>query len=170
MSDETQTDPVDETEDLPLTETDVKLSHIERYERKVKEAKKKRKYSRTPVSGGDRLMAPVDPDKRFRYVRMDPGRVERFLDAGYTIERSRDGIDTGSMKVGDYTRPGAMITKSGGQGDTLVLMSLPKVLYDADQRKKAEKIDELEKSMKSDSQTPDSSGQYGKVQVERDVA
>jgi len=152
---------------LPATSLDKRLYEIDAYDQRVREMRKrqKNKLKRTPLSGGDRLVFPEREGFKNRVVNDVDGRVERAMEAGYRPVRG--DMDGGTLKVGDTREPGSIVTKGVGGGVTGVLMEIDRATYDFDQKNKWAKIDELEESMKRNDKSPDSSGLYGKVQMER---
>lgn len=116
--------------------------------------------NRKPVGFRNRLTVyDKDPSREYRWVNvnMDGGsRVSIMEDAGYRKE-AKSKIRAESGRV-DATSLGAYETAPGGNGDTLILMSIDKSWYDEDQLEKQKRVDELEQSQK---RIPD--GFYGKI-------
>jgi hypothetical protein len=120
--------------------------------------------SRKPVGFCNRLAVhDQDPNRHYRWINTtaDGGdRVEIFKEAGYRIEqKSSQRAATGRV---DASPLGSFETTPGGGGDTLVLMSIEKDLYLADQKEKQKRVDDLDRAQK---RTPE--GLYGKVADEK---
>ena len=119
---------------------------------------------RKPVGFRNRLAVhDKDPDREYRWVNTtaDGGdRVEIFKEAGYRLEK-KSGQRAANGRV-DASPLGSFETTPGGGGDTLVLMSIEKDLYIADQKEKQKRVDDLDRSQK---RTPD--GFYGKIADEK---
>lgn len=103
--------------------------------------------SRVPVSGPRDILTVTnkDPNFEYRWVKDMPGRVQRFLDAGYSIvvhetQVGQRAVDTGS-------RLGSAVTRLDGP-QTLVLMRISKEWYNEDQDAKQRELDSLEDSLR----------------------
>ena len=119
---------------------------------------------RKPVGFRNRLAVhDKDPNREYRWINTaaDGGdRVEIFKEAGYRLEpKSSQRAATGRV---DASPLGSFETTPGGGGDTMVLMSIEKDLYLADQKVKQMRVDELDRAQK---RTPE--GLYGKVADEK---
>lgn len=113
---------------------------------------------RVPLAGRNRLkVKDQDPDKSYRYVNAndehDPDRVERFLEAGYTLVPRRQSGTLGDNKVDNTSPMGSVAEVSVGQGMKAVLMAQPREWYDEDQRAKMAELDAIERTMKSESKS-----------------
>jgi len=128
-------------------------------------AKAERK-KRIPVSGSDRNVLTVEnkDDKNFHYrwVNMDPHRINRFLDAGYEFERDND-VEVGDRKVDSSTGTSSLVEKGVGGGKKAVLMKQPIEFHKEDEAAKQRQVDEKEAAMKQSALT----GRYGKLDVTR---
>lgn len=120
--------------------------------------------SRKPVGFRNRLAVhDKDPNRVYRWVNTnaDGGdRVEIFKEAGYRLE-PKSGYRAANGRV-DASALGSFETTPGGSGDTLVLMSIEKEFYEADQKEKNKRVDDLDRAQK---RTPD--GFYGKIADEK---
>jgi len=144
-------------EDTPRTETDKRITAL--LERR-KKFRKKRK--RVPLDGASVLSAPAR-EGYFRRIVNDVGdRIARFMDAGYEPVVGDDVSLAEDERVEWYNDGSSFASRSVGGGVTGVLMEIPETLHREDQKRKQEKIDQLEESMKSKK----SEGQYGDITVE----
>jgi hypothetical protein len=86
-----------------------------------------------------------------RWVNDIPGRVEKFLRAGYESVKDKDVIvgedNSNNMALGTGARKNVGRTRQG-DGTHAVLMEIPKELYDEDQKAKAELVNASERAMK----------------------
>lgn len=88
-----------------------------------------------------------DPAFEYRIVNDTPGRIQRFLDAGYEIVTDED-LTVGDKKVATPTGEGTPKKISTGGGMTSYVMRISKEWYKEDQDAKQAQIDEMENSMK----------------------
>jgi hypothetical protein len=105
----------------------------------------------------------------YRLVKKnDLDRVAKFLDAGYVFVTKGGSVSTdNSIKTVDSTQgTSSLIEVPGGLGVTLVMMALPKELWDADQKTKEENIRASEADMYRDlkSKSSPQEGNYGGVE------
>jgi hypothetical protein len=85
-----------------------------------------------------------------RWVNDIPGRVDKFLRAGYELVSDKDvtvGEDNSNMALGTGARKNVGRTRQG-DGTQAILMEIPKELYDEDQKAKAAQVDASERAMK----------------------
>lgn len=103
--------------------------------------------SRVPVSGPRDILTVTnkDPNYQYRWVKDMPGRVQRFLDAGYSIVVHETQV--GQRTVDTGSRLGSAVTRLDGP-QTLVLMRISKEWYNEDQDAKQRELDALEDSLK----------------------
>jgi hypothetical protein len=139
------------------------------------------KPRRVPVSGLRDILTVhgKDPDKVYRFVKdAEEGgsRIMQFKRAGYEFT---DGSNNGTITVGEECvyksrkSNGTIVrhpveANKHGAPQYLYLMEIKKEWYDEDQAKKAEAVDELERTITA-KQNPDSNelGQYGTVKINR---
>lgn len=99
--------------------------------------KPRQNRERVPVGvRGGRLThdkANEDPNKVYRWVNDEPGRVARFERGGYAK------VDVG----------GSPVTEHAGGGQTAYLMAIDRHLYEEDQRAKLEPVRAVEAAIKS---------------------
>ena len=114
----------------------------------VAEARPQRR-ERIPVSGPRDILTVTqkDPNYTYRWVKDLPGRIQRFLDAGYDIvnhetEVGQRAVDTGS-------RLGSAVTRLDGI-NTLVLMRIPNEWYNEDQEAKQRVLDAQEEALRGE--------------------
>lgn len=88
-----------------------------------------------------------------RWVNDIPGRVEKFLNAGYSVVQDAnvkvgtDGVDTNNIALGTGARKDVGRTRSS-ENTQAVLMEIPVELYEADQKAKQSKVDETDAVLK----------------------
>ena len=123
---------------------------------------KRERTKRCPIGAGDVLSAAKRDGYIRRYVNDVDGRVERFIEAGYTAVMEPDA-DTSAPRAGKPSNLGTAIRKPVGGGRSAVLMEIPEEWYNEDQELKNQRVDELEAAMAPDT----SSGQFGQVSIKR---
>lgn len=118
---------------------------------------------RTPVGGArDILTIPgMDPKFHYRWVRDNPGRIQRFQEGGWEVVT--DDLEVGQNTVDRNTKLGSGVTKASGDGGVLVAMRIPKEWFDEDQAAKQAKLDAMEATMKQEAML----GRYGVLEVTR---
>ena len=94
---------------------------------------------RKRIGRGNVLTAQARPGFVRRYVNDKPGRIQEFLDAGYTPVT--DGQRPGDEQVGDSKLPGTTVAKHVGNGMNAYLMEIPLNFYEEDQAEKQEEND-----------------------------
>ena len=85
-----------------------------------------------------------------RWVNDIPGRVEKFIKAGYAVVTDKDvavGDTNDNKALGTGARKNVGRTRQG-DGTQAVLMEIPKDYYDEDQKAKAEIVNASERAMK----------------------
>ena len=128
------------------------------------EEKVVQKRERVPVHGSKEKFKFRGLDHKnfyYRLVRFIPDRIQTFLDADYVFV-NKNGTTTSDPIVDTSTGTDSLITIAGGLGVTLVLMALPRDLWEQDQRAKQIAIDELEETMKQKLLED----RYGKAEVQ----
>lgn len=130
-------------------------------------AKTSNRPTRTPVSGARNILTVVgkDPNYEYRWVNdTEAGmRIERFKAGGWEVVTKDADIKVGDKVIDQGSVVGSVTTRYVGQGQTAVLMRIPKEWYDEDQAAKWALIDEQEAAM----QDPSTSGNYGSVSIQR---
>lgn len=105
---------------------------------KVPETRVKRK----PVGHRDRLTVEgKDPAYEYRFIKSDPARLRKFLDAGYEVDTTAV-VDTG--RVGLPSAIGSAPEVALGQGVQGILVRIRKDWYKEDQTEKQKAVDEQE--------------------------
>lgn len=129
-------------------------------EQTQKPAKKQRK----PVGLRNRLaVVNEDPNREYRLINNEPARLAQFEEGGYRVEDIEKHMP-GSRKGTKGSNVDNVMHVGGGQ--TQVLVSIEKELYDEDQRVKQAKVDAMEASMKN--KTAESlQGFYGDIKISR---
>ena len=85
-----------------------------------------------------------------RWVNDIPGRVEKFIKAGYAVVTDKDvtvGDTNSNMALGTGARKDVGRTRQG-DGTQAVLMEIPKDWYDEDHAAKAKVVEASERAMK----------------------
>jgi hypothetical protein len=98
-----------------------------------------------------------------RWVNDVPGRVEKFIKAGYAVVTDKDvvvGDENSNMALGTGARKNVGRTRQG-EGTQGILMEIPKDYYDEDQKAKAKLVDASEQAMK---RGKDENDFYGDIQ------
>lgn len=121
---------------------------------------------RTPI--GDRNVLRVEPRKGYHYRWVnddqDRQRVQKFLDAGYGFVTEPVEIDADG-EAGRPTQMGKRVCRSVGGGVKAYLMQIPQEFYEADQKRKSERVDESEEAIQATAKKVQ--GRYGEVVVTR---
>lgn len=91
-----------------------------------------------------------DPNFEYRVVNELPGRVEKFIKAGWEPV-SGDVSTSDASRVQDASQLGSVTRRvvnksSRAEVQTAVLMRIPKEYYEEDQKEKQRKVDEIEQS------------------------
>ena len=102
---------------------------------------------RIPVGQRDVLTAKKNPGFVRRFVNDEPGRIERFKDAGYNIVTDEA---IGDEALGAGSAIGSSANKHVGHGQRAVLMEIREDWYNEDQASKAAKVKALEDTIQSD--------------------
>ena len=97
---------------------------------------------RTPIGGPRNILTVTnkDPNYFYRWVNDTPGRIDRFLQAGYEVVNHE--AEVGEKTVDRASKLGSAVTMVRGSA-TLVLMRIPLEWYNEDQAAKQEEIDTL---------------------------
>lgn len=117
---------------------------------------------RVPVSGSRDILTVQgkNPDFEYRWVRdkdEDGQRIFAFHQAGWDFVDSSE-VRVGSSLVYKTENVGSIIRTPSNDGGYLYLMSIPKELYDEDQARKQQEINEIESQIFA---PKDDEGQYG---------
>lgn len=123
---------------------------------------KRERPKRIPIGTGNVLTAEQRPGFVRRYVNDHDGRVDRFIEAGYTPVL-KPGADTSAQRTGKPSLMGDVVRKSVGGGMHAVLMEIPQEWYDEDQKEKQKEVDAKENSMDPNTRE----GQFGSVTIQR---
>jgi len=118
---------------------------------------------RIPIGTGNVLTAEQRPGFVRRFVNDHDGRVERFIEAGYTPVLDANA-DTSSKNTSKPSLMGDVVRKAVGGGRHAVLMEIPKEWYDEDQAEKQKEVDAREGSMEPNTRE----GQFGSVVIKRE--
>lgn len=103
---------------------------------------------RIPVSGNREILSVygIPEDLRARWVNDEPGRINKFLMAGYTFFTDKH-VRVGERTVNTGENIGSVISRNVGGGMTSYLMVLDRDFYEQDQRAKQKIIDDQHASM-----------------------
>lgn len=126
----------------------------------------KRQARRTSINGVRNILTVKgkDPDKEYRWVADVDDRIETLREWGWVVETDK-ALKVGDKRVNSPTSEGTPVTKSGGAGVTLFLMSIKKEYFKEDQDGKQKEIDRIEASIKADAKA---NSDYGKLETFRD--
>jgi hypothetical protein len=120
---------------------------------------------RIPVSGPRDILtiADKDPNYVYRWVKDLPGRIQRFLDAGYEIVNHEATV--GQRAVDSGSRVGTAVTRLDG-GNTLVAMRQLREWYNEDQEAKQTQLNAMEDALRGEgvSTSRDSKWQPGEAE------
>lgn len=97
-----------------------------------------------------------------RFVNDEPGRIQEYEGAGYTVVKEETPV--GDNKVGKGKGVGSEVSVPVGDGKTAVLMEIREDWYQADQTAKQDDILRAENDMKRKLNTR-GGGTYGKVDI-----
>jgi hypothetical protein len=105
--------------------------------------------TRVPVSGPRDILTISEKDANYvyRWVKDVPGRIQRFLDAGYEVVVHDAKV--GQKTVDSTSRLGSALTRNT-DGTLLVAMRILREWYDEDQASKQREIDSLEAAMSAE--------------------
>jgi len=120
---------------------------------------------RTPINGTrNRLnVRGKEPGYVYRIVNDIDDRIKTFEEMGYEVVTD-SSVSVGEKRVANATKEGSPAKVSVGQGIQAYVMRQKQEWYDDDQKKKQEHVNELESSMKRESEKE---GFYGKLDVSR---
>lgn len=115
--------------------------------------KRQARPERIPVNGTRDILTVSgrDPNYEYRWVLDQPGRIDKFKQAGYEVvtddlKVGQKAVDSSDKKLGS-----AITTSRGGQ--TLVLMRVLKEWYEEDQKAKQDKVDALEATLQDEARS-----------------
>jgi len=159
-------------DDLDLTDFDLDGIQEDKVEtKKPKPARKKRQRldaapskKRIPLHKRNTIKSEARPGFVRRIVNDTAGRVQAFIDAGYTVVT--DGTEVGDHATGLSSGTGTASTRQVGGGVQGVLMEIPVELYNEDQAEKQAQVDQTEHAILPEEQ--DMQGKmYGSVSIDR---
>jgi len=124
-----------------------------------------RKKPRVPIGNRNVLTAPTKTGYKRRIVNINESkegwdRVQRFMDAGYSIVRG--DVPIGDERIKQESQMGSAVIRQTGGGVKSILMEIKEDWYKEDQKAKQDRIEEHEKSMKQNVNQP-GDGMYGKM-------
>ncbi len=142
----------------------------------AKEAYAKRKVGEKSSEAGNRIRIPLGgkrdmlsvqdtPDGYVdRIVNDEPGRIEKFKQAGYVMVES---AKLGTSHVDGSESEAGVVSKNVGKGVTAYVMRQSEVFYKEDQAAKQDRILEVENGMRRKNITANEStdGTYGEVKI-----
>lgn len=119
---------------------------------------------RTPINGvRNRLnVRGKEPGYQYRIVNDVDDRIKSFEEMGYEVVTDTS-VSVGDKRVAIGSREGSPAKVSVGQGIHAYVMRQKQEWYDEDQKAKQVQVNELEASMKRDSEKE---GFYGKLKIE----
>lgn len=117
---------------------------------------------RKPIGIRNRLdIIQKEPDRIYRLIDTDPGRIEQFENAGYRIE-SKDEHTPKGLRVNEGQAVDNVFHVGGGQKQ--VLVSQDKETWEEDQRAKQREHDKILEGLK---EIERSTGFYGKIDIQK---
>ena len=117
---------------------------------------------RIPLGTRNVLTAPKRIGYVRRFVNDEPGRIQQFEAAGYSVVK--ENITVGNPKIGKDLDPGSPVSLSVGGGTKAVLMEIREDWYREDQKAKQDRILMSENDMKRKLNTR-REGSYGGVEI-----
>ena len=121
---------------------------------------------RVPIGASRDLTAVRDTPKDYkdRWVNDEPGRIERFQQAGYELVES---AQVGDSHVDGTHSESGLVSRDMGKGTTAYLMRQRRDYFEQDQAEKQRRIDEHENTMRRKKTNPNEStdGHYGEVKI-----
>lgn len=120
----------------------------------------KKRPERTPVGRRDVLTTEQRPGYKRRIINDEPGRLQMFLDAGYSVV---DNEKIGDDNAGKSTALGSHASVSVGDGKNGYLVEIKDEWYQEDQAAKEAQIKEKEQGILLDENgnAPDPKHVYG---------
>lgn len=129
---------------------------------------KTERVRRTPINGTRNVLnvKGKDPDFEYRVVNDIGDRIQEFQDQGYEIVVDKN-IQVGDKRVAVPTAEGSPVkvsvgVRNDGSPQYAYVMRIKKEWHKEDQDAKAQRVNELEASMKSEAQK---NSDYGKLQI-----
>lgn len=118
---------------------------------------------RTPINGTRNRLNVRGQEEGYVYriVNDIDDRIQSLQEMGYEIVTDK-GVTVGDKRIANPTQEGSPIKVSVGQGIQAYVMRQKKEFFDEDQLAKAERVNELENSMKRDAKD---AGFYGKLKI-----
>lgn len=128
---------------------------------------KKRENRRASINGTRNILnvKGKDPNYEYRIVNDDDDRITQFQEIGYEIV-NENTVKVGDKRVAAPTQEGSPVKISVGGGKTAYLMRIRKEFYQEDQDLKAQRINEVEASMKEEARKH---SDYGKLNISKDT-
>ena len=111
---------------------------------------------RTPLGARNRLtFGKQDPNFVYRVINDQDDRLQRAQEAGYSFVVSDEQL--GDKRAAEAGGVDSRVSKPVGNGVRGFLMRIPREYYEEDQTTKAERINDVEASMKPNA----AKGEYG---------
>lgn len=135
--------------------------------KQMNEAKKTaetRARVRIPIGARRDITAVRDTPEGYidRWVNDEPGRIQRFKEAGYELVQSASVGDSGVD--GTHNQDG-VVSRNMGKGVTSYLMRQRKDYYSEDQAEKQKYVDQTEETMRRSKHETRSDGLSGEVKI-----
>lgn len=136
---------------------------MEEKEKTTVKARVAKTRKRIPLGTSHRLAVSNEiPGFKTRLVNDTPGRIARFMDAGYEPV-STDEATIGTSRANVGSPEGSINRIDVGGGLHAVLMKIPNEFYEEDQAAKMKRVDASEDTLKK----PALEGGYGSVTITR---
>ena len=121
---------------------------------------------RHPIGAKRDVLTVQNPDENYVYrvVNDNPGRIDRFKEAGYELV---ENATLGTSHADGSQADAGVVSKDVGKGVTAYVMRQRRDWYDEDQAAKQRRIDEAEDGMRKKKVNPNEStdGTYGEVKI-----
>ena len=123
-----------------------------------------KRVTRKPLHqrGPHTISGEKDPNFQYRFVNDIGSRIHQMKEAGYELVTDNEMV-VGDARISDPTSQGSAKRVVSKNGDVAYLMRQKKEWFDEDQKAKQDRLDELEKAMKTEA----SQGMYGSIKMER---
>lgn len=119
--------------------------------------------SRTPINGTRNILKIKGQEAGYMYrvVNDEGDRIAELESAGYELVKDKS-VQVGDRRVANPTQEGSPVKVSVGKGTQAYVMRIREDWYKEDQKAKLERVNELDRQMKSDA---NKAADYGKIEI-----
>lgn len=127
-------------------------------------AQRRERPSRPDINGRRDVLTVKnkDPEYEYRWVNDVEGRIQDYMSAGWELAKGDEEI--ARKGIADPLPSGSVKRKPVGGGVEAVLMRIYKDWYDEDQTRKADYVNQIERSQMADT-LGKLEGGYGKINI-----